>query len=80
MMDMGFDTKARKRELMDFFENQIDIGGHASLNGWEGLLVWGYDGKFYQMSYKNADNWSITVFPYDNYGMKEWNGEEWVEK
>lgn len=79
-MDIGFDSKTRQRELLDFFNGQVNVEGQSSLNGWEGLLVWGDDGRFYQMSYKSVANWTITMFPYDMYGNKEWNGKEWINK
>lgn len=79
-MENLIDVKARKLLLIDKFEEHFDIGGETELNGMEGLLVWGNDGLFYQMSYKTDTSWNITMFPYDIYSKKEWDGEKWVEK
>ena len=76
----GFDVKERKRFLIDKFEEYFDVGGICELNGSEGLLVWGGDSMFYQMSYKSDKVWNITMFPYDIYDKREWDGEKWVKK
>lgn len=82
------DKKERVRELIDIFYSLIPDAHKrfdenktlVELNGWEGLNVWAPDGYFYSMSYKGENKWSITIFPYDIYGKKEFDGYVWKEK
>lgn len=74
------DEKTRKHELTEVFfklagatfdmDSDIFHQFECELNGWEGLIVYGPSGLFYQMNYKGPDIWSITMFPYDIYGRK----------
>ena len=77
------DNKERLRELTDFMLDILPLNGSLFiLNGWEGLICYGTDGYFYQMSYKGPDNWHIAMWPNDIYGKKIWDSEdhEWVDK
>lgn len=76
-------TKEVLRVLIEFFNSKFDKSFDDAifeLNGYEGLIVYGSDGMFYQMSFKSADVWNISMWPYDIYGKRVWNGKEWMDK
>lgn len=74
------DKKARVEFLINKFREIIEKNHwHDNTdiyeeNGYEGLLVYGQNGRFYQFSYRSDENWSINMFPRDIYGRKFWHG------
>lgn len=58
--------KMPKRNWTEIKDEYEVIDGH--------LCVWGANGTFYRMNYESEDNWSITFYPRDIYGTKEWKG------
>ena len=79
--------KERRKFLIDKFRELIEKNNwHENtdiyaLNGYEGLIVYGENGRFYQFNYKSDDNWSINMFPRDIYAKMFWYGagKGWCE-
>lgn len=85
---MTLDKKTRLKEMMEIYRSLIpktdwhDNEDIYELNGADGLLVYGENGRFYQFNYKSDDRWTITEAPYDMYNRKKWLGfgKGWVDK
>ena len=38
------------------------------------LVIYGQNGRFYVFKYTDDDDWNITEYPRDIYGVREWHG------